>query len=72
MYTCIVNFRKILKDKPMGIPAQPCMSQSSPQCLNNFIKAREEQSMCIKCLVFNDLLLAHPMLKYDDPEDITS
>ena len=63
------NFREILKSKSKGIQVEQCRSQSSPQCRYTFIPARVGQTMCIKCLVENDLLEAHPVINLSDPED---
>jgi len=57
------NFREILKSKARGLKPQVCRSLSSPVCLQTFIVTREEQTMCRNCLVFNDLLGAHPVIK---------
>lgn len=63
-----MDFRKILKVRVKNLPVKKCRSKSSPTCLYNFIQSREEQTMCYHCLVFNDLLDAHPMIQSDDPE----
>lgn len=60
-----MDFRKILASKPKGLKPRLCMSKSSPTCLFNFIKSRIGQKMCLNCLIYNDLLDAHPIIEQD-------
>ncbi len=63
-----MDFRRILKLKPRGLPVHMCKSQSSPDCLYNFIQTRHEQRMCENCIQFNSLEEAHPYLDFEDVE----
>lgn len=64
-----MKFREVLKSKPKGLQPQLCRSQSSPTCLYNFIQSRYGQVSCYNCLVHDDLLDAHPLIKSTDPDD---
>ena len=63
------GFREILKSEPKGIEVVLCNSNSSPQCMNKFIPVRKKQKMCLKCLVFNNLIDDKPVIHYENPEE---
>lgn len=57
-----MEFRLILKSKPKGFIPIECQSKSSPMCKGTFIISRQEQTMCLPCLAYNDLLGSHPLI----------
>ena len=56
-----LNFRQTTDLYINDIKKVVCLSDS-PQCLREFIPARFEQSMCVKCLIYHNLLEKHPLL----------
>jgi hypothetical protein len=63
-----MDFRGILKNKDKMSPVHECSSKSSPECQLTYIVFRHEQTMCLKCLVFNGLLAAHPLIRVEVPK----
>lgn len=61
-----MDFRAILKSRDKHSPILHCSSKSSPECQETFIVFRFEQTMCVKCLVYNDLLDAHPIIPIEE------
>lgn len=61
-----MDFRAILKHKDKCSPVLFCLSHSSPECQLKFVAYRVEQTMCLKCLVYNNLLDAHPIIPQEE------
>ena len=56
-----LNFRQTTALYINDVKKVTCLSDS-PQCLREFIPTREEQYMCVKCLIHHNLLEKHPLL----------
>ena len=56
-----LNFRQITSIYINDIPKVKCLVDS-PQCLLEFIPTRENQTMCVRCLVFKNILENYPLL----------
>ena len=58
-----LDFRNLTDIVPKGLAPLPCATQSSPVCRLTFIKARENQSMCLKCLIFLNVTQLYPLIQ---------
>lgn len=60
-----LNFRQTTNNEINDIPKVPCFTDS-PECLREYIPTRINQYMCVKCLLYYDLMYYHPLIQIKD------